>query len=270
MTKLIWGMSGDRQFETGIDRGVLYRPGKPGVVWNGLISIKENPSGGQPKPYYIDGFKYSNFATAEEYKATLEAFSAPAEFAECDGSLEIAPGLFATQQTRRPFSFSYRTKIGNDVRGVDFASKIHIVYNAQAEPTSKSYNTLDRSGQPAALSWDFSTIPVAVRPGVRPTAHLELDSRATHPLIMSVVEGYLYGTTGSDPRLPNPTELIPLINARLSPEVQTAYDTVGVVVDDLWPISIGSVRPTGVPVGQTIFWFDTSSPAYSTVRFVTG
>jgi hypothetical protein len=167
MAKLAWGLSGQRYFESGTDRGVLYVGTTPGVPWNGLISVSENPSGGDPVPYYMDGIKYLNVAAAEEFEATISAFSSPDEFGVCDGTALLSNGLFATQQPRKPFDLTYRTLIGNDEDGIEHGYKLHLVYNALAKPTTRENKTLERSVTPANFDWDISTLPIPV-PGYKP------------------------------------------------------------------------------------------------------
>ena len=152
MTKLVWGAEGKRFYEYGVDRGVLYIPGSAGVAWNGLKAVKESPTGGEPQPFYLDGLKYSNVATAEEFNATLEAFSSPPEFAICDGSVQLAAGLFATQQPRRSFGLSYRTRVGTDLNGL-VGHKIHLVYFALAAAAGGDNNSTTSSIDPMGLSW---------------------------------------------------------------------------------------------------------------------
>lgn len=207
MARLIWGSPTERFFEAGVDRGVLYLPANPGVVWNGLISVAENPSGGGAQPYYQDGIKYLNLAEAEEFEATLTAFSSPREFGPCDGNVQIQSGLIATQQPRRSFGLSYRTKIGNMFEGADFAYKIHLVYNALAAPANRTNNSLGGSADPSTLSWSITTKPPTLS-GFKPTAHLVIDSRYTDPDILLEVEEILYGTEADFPRIPDPDELI--------------------------------------------------------------
>lgn len=207
MVKLLWGAVGERYFEAGVDRGVLYPQGGNGVAWNGLTSVQESPQGGGARPYYLDGFKYLNLAEAEEFEATLEAFSAPAEFAALDGSAEVSSGLFVTQQPRRPFGLSYRTKVGNDLSGIDHGYKIHLVYNALAAPASRQYNTLNDSPQASPLSWTITTAP-SLLPGRRPSAHLVIDSRRIGKAALAILEAYLYGSEGLPARLPSPTQII--------------------------------------------------------------
>lgn len=200
MTKLSWGNSGERFYEAGADRGVLYLKNAPAVPWNGLVSVSENPSGGEPKPYYIDGIKHLNVSSVEEFEATIEAFSSPSEFARCDGTAAIGNGLFITQQPRIPFDFSYRTRIGNDVDGLDHGYKIHLVYNAMAAPVSRDNTTLSDSSELRTLSWDITTT-APVFSGYRPSAHLVIDSRKTTEEQLSIIETMLYGGVDTEPQL---------------------------------------------------------------------
>lgn len=207
MARLSWGAPSDRLYETGLDRGVLYTTGNPGVAWPGLVSITETPSGGSSRPFYIDGIKYLNLAAVEEYGATLNSFYPPAEFLACDGILQIHTGLFAAEQRRRSFGFSYRTRIGNALQGSSHGYKIHLVYNALAAPSQRNMRSLDDAGSPAIFSWRLSTLAPPIT-GYRRTAHMIVDSRLTDPLILTEVEDLLYGTPSSNPTLPTPDELI--------------------------------------------------------------
>lgn len=209
MTRLAWGKTGERIFEAGADRGVLYLPGQAGVPWNGLTAVSESPDGGEPRPYYVDGFKYINVAGSEEFKATISALSSPAEFGVCDGTVSIANGLFATQQPRRQFDFAYRTFVGNDIQSTDFGYKIHLVYNALAAPSSRENATVSGSTSPTGLSWAITTKPVRI-PGMKPTAHLVIDSTKSNKVILSYLESILYGTDGVDARMPTAAELVTL------------------------------------------------------------
>jgi hypothetical protein len=211
MTQLAWDNVGERYFEAGVDRGVLYPPIGDGVPWNGLISVDESPSGGDITPYFIDGIKYINRSAAEEFEATIEAYTYPEEFAQCDGSAELyqSQGLFATQQKRRPFGLSYRTLIGNDVNAEEHAYKLHIIYNALAEPSKRTYQTTGEDTEPTTFSWDISTTIVPV-PGVENSAHLVIDTRQAWPWAVAAVEAVLYGTEDTPPRLPTPQELVDL------------------------------------------------------------
>ena len=215
--KIVWDAEGERLFETGVDRGVLYPINETGVYgvgvpWNGLTSVSESPEGGEPNPIYADNQKYLNLISVEEAKGTIEAFTYPEEFAECDGSKEIAPGVFAGQQNRTPFGLSYRTLIGNDIKGNDYGYKIHLVYGATAQPSEKSYETVNDSPEPAAFSWEYSTSPVTV-PGMKPTATLTIDSTKVTPAALLKLEEALYGSETKDPTFPLPTQVIALVTA---------------------------------------------------------
>lgn len=206
MSRLEWGSAGTRYYETGVDRGVLYVD-NIGVAWSGLISISESPSGGEARPYYIDGYKYLNLATAEEFEATIEAYSAPAEFGVCDGVTSLQNGLFATQQPRKPFGLSYRTRIGNDSDGSDHGYKIHLVYNALAAPAERTNTTEGDTAEPAIFSWEISTRP-PMTSGIKPTAHFIIDSRFTVEAKLAEIEDILYGTEVLTADLPTPSELM--------------------------------------------------------------
>lgn len=212
MTKLVWDRVGERFFETGIDRGVLYpnKVGAVGVTWNGLISVTENPAGGTDKPFYYDGYKYQNRSTPEEYASTVEAYYYPREFEDCQGNPHLGNGLFITGQPRISFGLCYRTKLGNDASGVSHASKLHFVYNAVANPTRKSYQTVGDNPEANAFSWDISTKAVRVS-GRRPTANMVVDTSLLTPPLLASLEDLIYGTDSTSPSLPTPTELITLI-----------------------------------------------------------
>lgn len=212
MSILTWDETGKKFYETGVDRGVLYSPdsssGKytKGVAWSGLTAVNESPSGAESTALYADNQKYLSLISAEEFGGTIEAYMYPDEFAECDGSREIAPGVFATQQTRKHFGFSYRTLIGNDTEGTDKGYKIHLVYDAVASPSEKSNSTVNDSPEAATLSWEFTTTPVSC-PGMKPTAHIVIDSTKADPTELAALEKILYGGTDSEPRMPLPDEL---------------------------------------------------------------
>lgn len=207
MSRLAWGTPGERFYEAGVDKGVLYIAGQPGVSWSGLISVSETPSGGAGKGYYFDGIKYLNVSSPEEYEATLSAFSSPPQFRPCAGELAIHNGLIATQQPRLPFGLSYRTRVGNDIAGSDYGYKIHLVYNALAAPAQRPYRTLGGSPDPAVFSWAITTKPPPMS-GYKPTAHLVIESMTTDPDVLSEIEDLLYGTESTDPTLPTPNDLI--------------------------------------------------------------
>ena len=207
MARLDWNATGVRFYETGVDRGVLYVGDAPGVAWTGLTSINEAPTGGDARAFYIDGVKYLNLASSEEFEATINAFSSPPEFGPCDGTVSIQNGLFVTQQPRKQFGFSYRTKIGNDTDGAEHAYKIHLVYNALAKPSSRDNGTMGDSTDPTGFSWAITTLPPSMT-GYKPTAHMVIDSRYTLASTLVTVEDILYGSDTNSPRLPSPDELI--------------------------------------------------------------
>lgn len=212
MSRLTWGAPTERFFETGVDRGVLYVGVAAGVPWNGLVSVSEAPTGGEAKPAYLDGVKFRNVASSEEFEATLEAFAAPKEFGPCDGTQSIQNGLFATQQPRRSFSLSYRTKVGNAVEGSDHAYKIHLVYNALAAPAQRNNTTLSDSQGLNALSWSLTTLPPSLT-GYKPTSHWVIDSRTTPAGLLAAVEDIIYGSESAAPRMPLVSELITLFQS---------------------------------------------------------
>lgn len=206
MAQLVWGAIGERRYEAGIDHGVLYIGDQPGVAWNGLTSVSENSTGGAATAYYIDGEKYLNSPDSEEFEATIEAFTYPDEFEACDGTAAYLSGLLVTQQPRKSFGLSYRTKVGNDINGIDNGYKIHLIYNALAEPSQRPNKTLSESSDLSAFSWKITTRPPAVV-GYKRTAHYIIDSRRTDPAALTVIEAVLYGTESEAPRLPDTTEL---------------------------------------------------------------
>ena len=272
MTQLIWGAAGARRYEAGIDRGVLFVPGLSGVPWLGLTSVKEAPSGGEPKSYYLDGIKFQNVSSMEEFEATISAISAPTEFDICNGVAQIANGLFVTQQPRKPFGFSYRTLLGNDTDGLSYGYKIHLVYNALSSPSGQENNTLDDSPDPINFSWDISTIP-AWPIGFRPTAHFVIDSTKTPIATLQQLEAILYGSTMTDSRLPTIQEIIDLFSSfvpiRITAIDQGAYKLENVSITEARAI-MGSIEPS-VAIGEDpMLWIDTSEGDYATLKLVTG
>lgn len=223
MSKLVWDKIGERFYETGVKMGVLYPQiadgtYPKGVAWNGLTAVTESPSGAESNPSYADDIKYLNLQSAEDFGATIEAFTYPDEFGECNGEAEIADGVVAGQQTRKPFGFCYRTIIGNDTLQAEYGYKIHIVYNALAAPSEKPYSTVNDSPEAAALSWEITTTPLNV-PGFKPTATLVINSTKVPAEKLAQLEEILYGkdavvepaAPAVDPRLPLPAEIITLI-----------------------------------------------------------
>lgn len=212
MAKLNWGAPGQRFYEAGVDRGVLYPVGGLGVAWSGLISVDEKSSGGSAQAFFVDGFKYANIAESSEFEASITALSSPPEFGLCDGTVSLANGLFATEQPRMPFGLSYRTLIGNETEGFDKGYKLHLVYNALAAPASRPNATLSDSPEALTLSWEITTKPVRIS-GARPTAHLIVDSTRMAEAKLEELELYLYGDEGVNPALPTPAELIVMLSS---------------------------------------------------------
>ena len=211
MTKLVWDKTGERFYETGVNQGVLYLRGENGtysngVAWNGLISVTENPSGAEPTPIYADNIKYLNLMSAEEFGATIEAYTYPDEFAQCDGSAEIATGVMIGQQNRKVFGLSYKTALGNDVDGTDYGYKLHLIYGALAAPSEKGYSTINDSPEAITFSWEVTTTPVSVT-GFKPTASITIDSTQVDAADLEALEEILYGTIDNDPYLPLPDEI---------------------------------------------------------------
>lgn len=217
MPKLAWDQTGQRLYETGVDQGVLYVQDNSGqyptgVAWNGLISVTESPSGAESNPQYADNIKYLDLISAEEFGATIEAFTYPEEFAECDGSAEAASGVMLGQQTRKRFGLSYRTKVGNDTVGQDFGYKLHLIYGALASPSEKAYNTINESPEAITFSWELSTDKVAVPDSTyRPLASITIDSTKVDAAKMALLEAELYGSASGAANLPLPDEVIALL-----------------------------------------------------------
>lgn len=209
MSRLTWGEVGSRFYEAGVDRGVLYVGDNEGVVWNGLISVTESPSGAEPITRFIDGIKYLNYSKDDDFKGKIEAYTSPYEFDECDGTCQIRNGLFATQQVRKQFNLTYRTGIGNDLEGLEKGYKIHLIYNALAIPTDKAYNTHDDNADVMTLNWDLETSSVAV-PEVARTSHLIIDTTLAYSWAIEALENVLYGTATTPARFPTPEEVVSL------------------------------------------------------------
>lgn len=216
MSKIIWDKAGEHFYETGVDRGVLYPTlngaYQKGVAWNGLTSVSESPSGAESTAQYADNIKYLNLISAEEFGATVEAFTYPDEFAACDGSAEPVPGVMIGQQTRRPFGLTYRTLLGNDLSGTEYGYKIHLIYGCTAAPSERAYATVNDSPEAITFSWSITTTPVEV-PGFKPTASLIIDSTKVSADTLAKLEDILYGTSDTEPKLPMPEEVFALIGS---------------------------------------------------------
>lgn len=227
MTKLLWDQVGERLFETGVDHGVLYIPTggvySAGYAWNGLVNVTESPSGAEPNKQYADNIPYVTLVSSEEFGGTIEAFTYPDQFAQCDGSVESSAGVLVGQQNRKTFGLCYRTLIGNDTDGLDHGYKLHLVYGCLAAPSERAYGTVNDSPEAATLSWELSTTPVEA-PGFKPTATITIDSTKVAPADLAELEDILYGTASTTPRLPLPAEVFAIFNAVLT-EVTPAAPT---------------------------------------------
>lgn len=216
MSKLVWDQTGERLYETGVKQGVLYvqEAGAypKGVAWNGLTAVTESPSGAEATALYADDIKYLNLMSAEEFGATVEAYTYPDEFAACDGSASLATGVSIGQQKRKAFGLCYRTTLGNDVDGNDFGYKLHIIYGAVAAPSEKAYATINDSPEAITFSWELTTTPVAVN-GFKPTASITIDSTKVDESKLKALEDVLYGSESEEARLPLPDEIATMMAA---------------------------------------------------------
>lgn len=211
MAKIVWDESGKRTYETGVRNGVLYLQDAQGaytkgVAWNGLTAVTESPSGAEPTALYADDIKYLELFSAEEFGATIEAYTYPAEFEKCDGSASLGTGVTIGQQDRATFGLCYRTVLGNDVKGSEFGYKLHLIYGAKAKPSEKGYQTINDSPEAITFSWEISTTPVNVA-GFKPTACVTIDSTKIDPDKLTQIETLLYGDTSAEAKLPLPDEI---------------------------------------------------------------
>lgn len=266
MSKLVWDNTGERFYETGTDRGVLFKKKSDGtynkgVNWNGLSGVSDSPSGAEASPIWADNIKYVNLMSNEEFGATITAYQSPEEFDECDGTASPIPGMRVRQQTRKEFGFSWRTKLGNDTEGVDYGYVIHVAYNCLASPSEKSYQTINDSPEAMELSWELTTTPVDI-PGMKPSAKIEFDSTKLTAAQMKIVEDTLYGTESSDSTLPSPSEWIALLGGEPQPEVVLNRSTVSIGVG-----STATIEATVVPEGTAVTW---SSSANTTASVANG
>lgn len=217
MAKIVWDQTGERLYETGVKKGVLYPMATggtypKGVAWNGLTAVTESPSGAEATPLYADDIKYLTLMSVEEFGGTIEAYTYPKEFEECDGSAEFAKGATIGQQPRKSFGLSYVTTIGNDVDSNKHGYKIHLVYGALASPSEKAYSTINDSPEAITFSWEFTTTPVAVA-GFEPTACITIDSTKVDPKKLTTLEAKLYGDEAGEATLPLPNEVATLLGA---------------------------------------------------------
>ena len=217
MSKIIWDNAGERTYETGVDHGVLYPIQEgglytKGVAWNGLTAVTESPSGAEATPLYADNIKYLNLLSAEDFGCTIEAYTYPDEFAECDGSAEIATGVYAGQQDRKVFGLCYRTVLGNDTDSNGHGYKLHLIYGCLASPSEKSYSTVNDSPEAITFSWEVKSTPVNVS-GFKPTAVLTIDSTKVNAEKLANLEKVLYGSESTEAKLPTPDEVVAIVGA---------------------------------------------------------
>lgn len=215
MAKLVWDATGERLYETGVNNGVLYPQSTDGtypkgVAWNGLTAVTESPSGAEATPLYADNIKYLNLMSVEEFGATIEAYTYPDEFSECNGEAELATGVSIGQQKRKTFGMSYKTVVGNDVDGNNHGYKLHIIYGAMAAPSEKAYATINDSPEAITFSWEVTTTPVSVD-GFEPTASITIDSTKVDSSKLTALETILYGSESEEARLPLPNEIATLM-----------------------------------------------------------
>ena len=235
--RIVWDETGKRFYQAGVKNAVLYPNLEEdgsysgGVAWNGITALTESPSGAEPTPLYADDIKYLNLMSAEDFAATLEAYTYPEEFEECDGSTSIATGITIGQQKRKPFALSYKTSLGNDIEGVDYGYLIHIIYNAVAAPSEKSRETINEDPDALTLSYELSTTPVNVK-GYKPTAHLTIDSTKVPEETLKKLEDILYGSSTEAARCPLPDEIITLAGPDATEEVAGPDATEEVVGPD--------------------------------------
>jgi len=222
MSRLTWNEAGSRHYETGTRNGVLYLRDADGayargVSWNGLTGVTQSPSGADPSPIYADDIKYLVLLSLEEFGATVTAYTYPDEFKECDGTIEIAPGVYAGQQARKTFGLSYRTVLGNDIELDNYGYKLHLIYGAVASPSEKAYSTINDSPEAIEFSWELTTTPVDIIhpafPEIRPTSLLTFDSTKVDPALMRELEDILYGTASTEAYLPLPEEVLTLLGS---------------------------------------------------------
>ena len=232
MATLVWDDTGKRLYETGVQNGVLYPRNSSGayplgVAWNGLISVTESPSGAESNKVYADNITYLNLISTEEFGATIEAYTYPDEFAACDGSGELATGVFIGQQSRQVFGLAYKSILGNDVAGNDLGYKLHLIYGANAAPSEKAYATINDSPEAITFSWEVTTTPIEVT-GFKPTASITIDSTKVPAAKLATLETILFGSANADPRLPLPNEIATLMAA----DAPSALALSSIVPDD--------------------------------------
>lgn len=261
--KLTWDKVGERFYETGVDHGVLYIPNgvgayNSGFAWNGLVTVTESPSGADANPKYADNIKYLNLVSAEQFGASIEAFTYPDEFAQCDGTATPQPGIALGQQGRKTFGLAYRTRMGNDLTGTEYGYKLHLIYGALATPSERAYATINDSPEAITFKWTLTTSQVDVA-GYKPTASLTIDSTKVNATALAQLEDLLYGTAGVDPQLPLPAAVIAMFAGtitQVAPVAPTYNSTTKTITI---PDVVGVVyKIDGVPVtGAVVITKDT-------------
>lgn len=217
MAKLTWDKAGERYYELGVSKGVLYVQTSggvynKGVAWNGLTDVKQSPDGAESQDIYANNHKYASLKSAENFKGTIEAYTYPEEFKECDGSKQIVKGAYLGQQARKNFGFVYCTNVGNDTDGIDYGRKIHIIWGASANPSSKDYTTINKDPDAIKLSWEFTTTPQTVTTeGFKDSSYLMIETKGLSPETLKKVEDKLFGSDSSEPTLPTVDEMITLL-----------------------------------------------------------
>lgn len=278
MTALVFDKTGERLYETGVDHGVLYQLDESGeyvdgVVWNGLTTVTESPSGAEASPQYADNIKYLNLISTEMFGATIEAFTYPIEFEQNDGSASPTPGVNIGQQRRKTFGFCYRTQLGNDVEGTDFGYKLHLIYGCLAAPSEKAHATINDSPEALSFSWEVTTSPINIGTvgGVdyKPTASITIDSTKADPARLATLEEQLYGTVSDDPSMPLPADVIAMMTAPLTSATPTMptfnQETNTITIPTVTGVvyKIGGVTKTGTVVITT----NTIVKAYPTTGY---
>lgn len=269
-SKLEWDASGEHLYETGVKMGVLYPmtasgsdvPYSKGVVWNGLTAVTESPSGADATAIYADDMKYLELRAAEEFGATVEAYTYPDEFAECDGSAFPAVGVSIGQQPRKPFGLCYRTILGNDTDRDEFGYKIHLIYNATASPSERSYQTVNDSPEAITFSWEMTTTPVAVT-GYKNTACLTIDSTKADAGALSALEQILYGSGETDARLPLPDEVLSIMGGSTTFDISLNRANASIKVG-----KTVTLIATTIPAGKTVSWASSDSTKASVANGV--
>lgn len=276
MTVVKWDQTGDRLYETGVDRGVLYIPTDGvyvvGYAWNGLVGVTESPSGAEASPLYADNTKYLNLISNEEFGATVEAYTYPEEFGQCDGTAAPKAGVLVGQQSRKAFGLAYRTKLGNDVDASDHGYKLHLVYGALAAPSEKAYATVNDSPEAITFSWELTTTAVDVT-GFKPTAILTIDSTKVDAGELASLEDLLYGTAVTDPSLPLPDAVVALFGAEVVISVVASAPTYDDTTDEITiPVVTGVAYSIdgSIVTGAVAITSDTIVTAAATEGYVLG